>query len=228
MRSLMSVLPGGNTSFVLRSDDPLEPGLGDTLLFRQDAGSQPHRTLVISAHTKTLYYTIFTEDDDSRAYIFRGLARSADAQRDAIAIVSTARKHRLAIASSKFHPFQSTKHGTSRSTFGSGQKDMIEKAGEKSVPDADGEVSASTLSTDANEKEKQAIDDENTPYHPNPGASLTTHLSNDLETVIITYGHAAPPYLRKCLQMEKQRITLTMHGKTYEFCLDQATKPAVS
>ncbi|KAJ8489848.1 hypothetical protein ONZ51_g2687 [Trametes cubensis] len=221
----MSGFPGVNTSFVLRSDDPLESKLGDTLLFRQDTGSQPHRTLVVSAHTKALYYTIYTEDDDSRACIFRGLVDSPDSQRDAIAIVSTARKHRLATAPSKFHPFHSAKYGGS--TCESGQNDAMEKVDTKNVSDADGGISASILSACTSEKEKKTLEDENIFYETKQGASLATYLSNDLETVIITYGRAAPPYLRKCLRMEKQRITLTMHGKTYEFCLDQATKPAI-
>ncbi|KAH9890450.1 hypothetical protein C8Q73DRAFT_667339 [Cubamyces lactineus] len=227
MRSLMSVFPSDNTSFVLRSDDPLEPGLGDTLLFCQDPGSHPSRTLVISAHTKALYYTIYTDGDDSRAYIFRGLAHSPDSERDAIAIVSTARKYRLASAIFKFNPFQSKKHGTtSRSTSEPGQNNAMEKGDEKDISDADGRISASTPSTCMDEKKEKEVD-ENTLYESNPGTSLTSCLSNDLETVIITFGHAAPPYLRKCLRMEKRRITLTMHGKTYEFCLDQAKKPTI-
>ncbi|KAI0373105.1 hypothetical protein BV20DRAFT_1050026 [Pilatotrama ljubarskyi] len=51
--------------------------------------------------------------------------------------------------------------------------------------------------------------------------SLTAYLSNDLESMMITYGDAAQTCLKRCISWEKLAV------RRYELCLDRAQEPAI-
>ncbi|KAI9069444.1 hypothetical protein FKP32DRAFT_1599884 [Trametes sanguinea] len=214
-------LPSSSTlaSALLRSDDPLEPRLGDTLLFHHDVDAKVPRILVASSFSKAVYYTLFTSDRDSRTSIVRGLA-NAPKKKTTLATVSIAQKHRLTTVTS------GTPRMGSIVTALFSQETLVEKQDEKRLSSPSDEKPAAGLSTELTEK-GGADSAEDVPAWAASNRSLSSYLSDDRETLMITYGDGAPEYLRRCMKMEKQRVTLITSEKTYELVPTQATTLAI-
>ncbi|CDO71937.1 hypothetical protein BN946_scf184940.g84 [Trametes cinnabarina] len=192
----------------LQLDEPLESRLGDTLLFHHDAGARPPRILVTSSFTRTVYYTIFTNDRDGRTSIVRGLA-NGPSRKKTLAAISIAQKHRLTTVLSEIPRPASASSSLLR------QETLVEKQEEKFSASLTGDTHPPELETQLTEKNGAdrawAI-----PAWGASNPSLSSFLSDDQETLMIIYGDRAPEYLRRCIKMEKQCITLTTSQKTYE------------
>ncbi|KAL7282872.1 hypothetical protein ACG7TL_002286 [Trametes sanguinea] len=207
-------------SFLLRSDDPLESRLGDTLLFHHDADAKSPRILVASSFSKAVYYTIFTNDRDSRTSIVRGLA-DAPKKTTTLATISIAQKHRLTNVTSA-----TPRMGSFVTSLFSQEKTLVQKQDEKSVSVLSDEKHDASLSTQLIEK-GGAESAEDVPIWAASNRSLSSYLSGDRETLMITYGDGAPEYLRRCMKMEKQRVTLITSEKTYELLPTQSKTLAI-
>ena len=86
-----------STMNLLGIEDTIEAKMGDVLLFLQDA-AHPDRTVVASAYTPNVYYTLLTDAEGSYTQIVKGSVNSRIdlfAHSALLATVSTARKHRL-------------------------------------------------------------------------------------------------------------------------------------
>ncbi|KAI0355194.1 hypothetical protein OH77DRAFT_349946 [Trametes cingulata] len=200
MRSTLGVLSNKEASPVLRSDDPLEPRLGDTLLFCRDP-SQPGRTLIISAHTRLLYHTLVTEEGNGRCYLFRGVADSLDTPDALLAVVSIARKPRLATASKIFSSLRANITFNSSNTLQTKSSSTSGKDSESTPCDA------AHLTEKPDENDGEA--------HPkcNVETSQRTSMSNDLDVMMITYGDAAPAYLKRCIKLGKHPCVHLSHER---------------
>lgn len=197
-----------STMSLLRiDDDTIQAKMGDVLLFLQDA-AHPDWTVVASAYTPNVYYTLLTDAGGSYTQIVKGSVNSRIdlfAHSALLATVSTARKHRLWNAN--LSPSQFTRPLTEGAMSLFRRPSHYPHVGKEKNSGIDalhGDKAATPdCASGSSEKTWTANEDAEMDEKDKTSRSLTNDVSRDREMVMITYGRGAPAYVRDCLRMEK-------------------------
>ncbi|RPD71275.1 hypothetical protein L226DRAFT_205767 [Lentinus tigrinus ALCF2SS1-7] len=229
------LLQGGSALRLPQTDDAiLEANLGDVLLFLHDA-AHPQKTVVASAYTHNVYYTLFTDAGGSHTQIMKGavdaVAEACAEDASHLATLSTARKHRLWNLS----PSNLTRPLTRGAMTLFRRSSQTPHVGNEKNPCSDAVCGNSTTSPDCASvfaEQSLLVKDEDAGKEEKEKGlenwSLTNDVAREQEVLLVAYGKGAPPYVKDCLRIEKHSITLSMPDARYELSIDDTNTPAVS
>ncbi len=187
------------------NDDDLEAKMGDVLVFLDDA-AHPHRTVVASAYTRKVYYTLFTDAAGSQTRIAKGTAGTdseAFDQDTLLATVSTAHESRLRNACSSRSARSLTQgvmtlfRGLSPTSYVGCEKNS---SSDVTIGDKAGSPNRACIFG-----EKTLVQGEDAKGRMEEGKdrSLTGDVPRDQEMLMVIYGKGAPAYVKDGLRMEK-------------------------
>ncbi len=179
--------------------------MGDVLVFLDDA-ARPYRTVVASAYTRKVYYTLFTDVAGSQTRIVKGTAGTdseAFDQDTLLATVSTACESRLRHASSS-RSTRSLTQGAMTLFRGLSPTSYVRCEKNPNSDAATGDK-AGSLNRACIFGEKTLVQEEDAEGWMNEGkdTSLTGDVLSDQEMLMVLYGKGAPAYVKDCLRMEK-------------------------